>query len=119
MEIKKLSVGNLIWDFDQNTFYPVEEIKENSQGNLSVIYRNGSIMSIDPEPIPLSQEWLLKFGYAIQPWGYVKEERPLIRFSLTPNEKYWIELGNGFRIDLPYVHTLQNFIQLIEKELNY
>jgi len=50
-------------------------------------------------------------------WGYVKEESPLISFSLTPKEKYCVELGNGFRIDLPFVHTLQNLIQLTGTEL--
>jgi hypothetical protein len=69
------------------------------------------------KPIPLTNEWFLKFGYVLKPWGYVKEGSPLIRFSLTPKEKYWVELGNGFRIDLPFVHTLQNLIQLTGTEL--
>lgn len=71
------------------------------------------------EPIKLNQDWLLKFGYSFQPWGCVKEGSPLIKFSLTPNEKYWIELGNGFRIELPYVHTLQNLTELTGGELTY
>ena len=69
------------------------------------------------KPILLTEEWMVKFGYVIQPWGYVKEKSPLIRFSLTPKEKYWIEFGNGFIINLPHVHTLQNFIQLTGEEL--
>jgi len=68
-------------------------------------------------PVPLTGEWFDKFGYELFPWGYVKEGSPLIAFSLTPKEKYWVELGNGFRIYLPYVYTLQNFIQLTGQEL--
>lgn len=66
------------------------------------------------EPIALIKEQLSKFGYSFQPWGCVKLDSPLIYFSLIPKEKYWIELGNGFKIKIPYVHTLQNILKLAE-----
>jgi hypothetical protein len=62
----------------------------------------------------LNEKQLLKMGYSLFPWGYVNEKSPLIRFSLNPKEKYWIELGNGFRIQLPYVQTLEKLLSLIK-----
>lgn len=64
------------------------------------------------EFISLTNDWLLKLGYSVHPWGWVKENMPLISFSKS---KYWVNFGNGFRIDLPYVHTLQNLEQLTIK----
>lgn len=72
------------------------------------------------KPIPLTEEWLMKFGFELLPWGWVhgtlKDRAVLIRRSFT-KDKYWIELGNGLVIDLPYVHTLQNFFILTGEEL--
>ncbi len=65
-------------------------------------------------PIPLTEEWLLKFGAILYPWGWVLKE-----FLIATNhkDKYWIEVGNGKRIKIPYVHTLQNFFALTGTEL--
>ena len=72
------------------------------------------------KPIPLTKKWLLKFGFELFPWGWVhgtlKDKAVLIRGLLT-KDKYWVELGNGLTIDLPYVHTLQNFFALTGEEL--
>jgi hypothetical protein len=74
----------------------------------------------DIKPIPLTEEWLLKFGFEHLPWGWVhstlKDKAVLISGLLT-KDKYWVELGNGLRIDLAYVHTLQNFFALTGNEL--
>jgi hypothetical protein len=67
------------------------------------------------KPIPLNTEWLERFGASLHPWGWVLCEI-LIRWNMR--DKFWIELGNGKRIDLPYVHTLQNFFALTGNELN-
>jgi hypothetical protein len=62
--IQEYRIGNLIADYECEPYYfPIEEIKKNSQGNLAVYYRNGSFMSIEPNPIELTEEWLLKFGF--------------------------------------------------------
>lgn len=68
------------------------------------------------QAIILTEEWLLKFGAILQPWGWVLNEI-LIRWNLK--DKFWIELGNGKKIELPYVHIFQNFFALTGEELIY
>jgi len=69
------------------------------------------------DPIPLNEEWLLKFNAVCQPWGWVLDG-VIIRWNIIKDEcRYWIELGNGKIIKLPYVHTLQNFFALTGEEL--
>jgi hypothetical protein len=72
------------------------------------------------KPIPLTEEWLLKFGFKHFPWGWVHatkgDKAVLIRTSINKG-KYWIELGNGLIIYFEYVHTLQNFFALTGEEL--
>ena len=65
MEVsKEYRIGNYILDYECEPYYfPIEEIKKNEQGNLAVYYRKGSCMSVDPEPIPLSEDILLKCGF--------------------------------------------------------
>ena len=67
-------------------------------------------------PIFLTDEWMAKTEAKLFPWGWVIGE-VLIRTNMK--DKFWIELGNGVRIDLTYVHTLQNFIALIGEELTF
>jgi hypothetical protein len=68
--------------------------------------------------IPISEEWLLKFGFARFPWGLVKEEL-LFRDNIqTPCKELTLEVGNGFRVTVQYIHQLQNlYFALTGKEL--
>jgi len=116
----ELKIGNLIWDFDEHTFYPIEEIKLNAQGNMCVIYRNGSFMSTEFIPTKLTEELLLKFGFkkigvnfqfnGISIWFSSYSKCYRLRYYLIGSDIERI-------INLKYVHTLQNFIQLTGEEL--
>ena len=67
------------------------------------------------EPIPLTEDWLVRFGFELFPWGFVKDKL-LVRHSGTA--KFWIEFGNGLRKELEHVHRLQNFyLETFDKEL--
>jgi hypothetical protein len=116
----ELKIGNLIWDFDEHTFYPIEEIKKNAQGNMCVIYRNGSFMSTEPIPTKLTEELLLQFGFekigvnfqfnGISIWFSSYSKCYQLRYYLIGSDIERI-------IILKYVHTLQNFIELTGEEL--
>lgn len=57
-------IGDLIQDFECEPYYfPIEQIKLNEQGNLAVYYRNGSCMWVDPDPVPITEDWLVKMGF--------------------------------------------------------
>lgn len=113
MKAQDLRIGNYVRCYDVNV--TVSSIRISYIENESD--DGGQYNLLDVEPILLTEEWLLKFGWICQPWGWVLHEI-LIRFTRTNSKnKYWIELGNGKRIDIPYVHTLQNFFALTGNEL--
>lgn len=56
---KELRIGNFVSEPECEPYYfPVEII-----GRYYVAYRNESIKTLQPEPIPLTEEWLVKFGF--------------------------------------------------------
>ena len=62
----------------------------------------------------LTAQQLTEKGFILFPWGYVRKspESPLIRFASPPKEKYWVEMGNGFRINLETVEKLDTLLSL-------
>jgi hypothetical protein len=93
----------------------VESIKEN--------YSEPTINSMNP--IPLTEEWLLKFGFERHHFDY---SNGVIYIKDVPNNNefkwgvYPFELGSGFIINksknLKYVHQLQNlYFALTNEEL--
>lgn len=60
----ELRIGNWILDTEEAPHYfQVEEIRKYVGYELWAYYRKGSIKSKSPEPIPLSEEILLKCGF--------------------------------------------------------
>ncbi len=99
-----------IHSFDKETYEGCEEFEENSP-----YY-----------PIPLSEEWLVKFGFELNKTGYTKIQWMFGRhFNIIVNEKKEFLLGYSFLIEKPmyigvltYVHQLQNiYFALTGEEL--
>ena len=102
IQINELRVGNLIQEGK------VEQI----DNSIDEIYYSGdgyylSNYCCNLNAIPLTEEWLLKFGFKRFPWGLVIGEL-LFKDNLKCTELTF-EVGNGFRVELKYVHHLQNF----------
>jgi len=122
MKASEFRIGNLIYDFDEHTFYPIEEIKKNSQGNMCVIYRNGSFMSTDPIPMKLTEEWLLKFGFEYHhdtphPNRVFRKNWDEGFFELEEIISFYYG-GNFTSVNVNHVHQLQNlFFALTGGEL--
>lgn len=132
MEAEELRVGNYI--FDDN--YVVSNIKGIESSNSAkrwsekyslriYIYPRDSkddaryiLDLVLCRPIPLTEEWLLKFGFERKPWGLVKGGL-LFRDNIkNPCKELTLEVGNGFRVTLQYVHQLQNlYFALTGEEL--
>ena len=122
---RELRIGNWVRqpaDVISTVRYPLDEFQFDIDDfeMLSTEYRGYSVNMI--EPIPLTEEWLIKFGFKIHlGWDAAKVWRlPNFNFDsfeiqesaqgyLSPNDK-----------PLKYVHTLQNafyFYELTGKEL--
>ena len=79
--------------------------------------------TIKAKPIPLTEEWLVRFGFEIKKgaWGTSAEIRiGRVRYVLYQNRNVWlIDHTDGFRVDFKYIHTVQNhYFALTGQELN-
>ena len=75
------------------------------------------------KPIPLTEEWLKRFGYYTSngPWGTiaVRGDGRKTTYQLDRYGEYWTHDREGYRVDLKYVHQLQNlYFALTGEELN-
>lgn len=105
MKAKDLRIKNWI-------HYKVGHVDQDIQLDF-VLFR---VLEVFPErfkPIPLTDDWFKEFGFTHEPWGW-SYGAILVRSS---KELYYIEMGNNLGIQLPYVHTLQNFFTLAGQEL--
>ena len=124
MDAKELRIGNWILDHEadpkKTIYYQVEEIQRLSNNKslnqtLGVTYRKGSCWTCDVEPIPLTEEWLVKFGFdnlGDYGWGIGYFH---IRFRNI--HKFHFPLENRL-VRIKYVHQLQNlYFALTNEEL--
>ena len=108
MENNELRIGNLV-DFNGQveTVYAIRNSGVDfyrGKTKKSVIMQSYVWEAI--KPIPLTEEWLLKFGFKRFPWGLVKDN---LLFKDDLKCSYLIlQVGNGFEVKVKYVHELQN-----------
>jgi hypothetical protein len=110
MEAKELRIGNLFRFISTNSIEYVSDIKTN--GLKTPVINNVSIK--DTEPIPLTEEWLVKFGFVKD-----KLEVGLYHFNdleiFLPNYFTW---KTQFINNIKHVHQLQNlYFALTNEEL--
>jgi hypothetical protein len=113
MEASELKIGNLIYKCypEGNEVVEVKNISENFVNSLG-------ISSI--KPIPLTEEWLLKFGFEKNENGLFKlfneSEVPIL---LNEDLNGWTCDGINFSVNgTQYIHQLQNlYFALTGEEL--
>jgi hypothetical protein len=127
MKATDLRIGNLFYyrvvdQLDERKEW--FEVSEIDYDDLRVIGIKDE-MNQDYQPIPLTEEWLLKFGFERHHSDY---GNGVIYIKDVPNNNefkwgvYPFELGSGFIINksknLKYVHQLQNlYFALTNEEL--
>ncbi len=89
----------------------IQDYKEDSDSQEKVYPADSTILN----PINLNTEWMKDFGFELFPWGFVKND-VLIRYSFNGNSpaKFWLEVGNGLRAELEYIHQLQNLFYVLK-----
>ena len=119
----ELRIGNLVFEPEcEPHYFPVEEIRKYIGYELWVYYRHGSIKTKSPEPIPLTEEWLVRFGFDKSErrtdWDY---KLPISGINLYSrfNKEWYFELDGIYLGSKPkYVHQLQNlYCSLTGEEL--
>jgi hypothetical protein len=117
MRAEELRIGNLVYTETIDDPYRIETVYELSTLSINESY---IILNIPPyQPIPLTEEWLLKFGW---------DKLELVDRTIGYN-KYALFIGyrnhnlrlmgsNIHIINIKYVHQLQNiFYALTNEEL--
>lgn len=110
MEAKELRSGNKIWRpccYDE-----VLEIREN--GIIGLDSLRGLISYSEIEPIPITEEMLLKIGFD-EPCDGVYEHN-YGEFEVTKEqEKWWVTWNGGsdFWFEIKHLHQLQNAYYLV------
>lgn len=126
MEAKQYRIGNWIYDIEEQQNYQIEEIcklsKDSLNQDLGIRYRNGSIWSSSGHgygPIPLTEEWLVKFGFSENKSTKDFFFNYLICLERQGNELFVINTNDKYQYKIEYVHQLQNIhFALTGEELN-
>lgn len=111
MEAKELRIGNIV------NFGLVSEPIKITKVNPD------SVNILMAEPIPLTEEWLLRFGFETNEWDSNASFRMMIgnndyTIVFYRNNISFCEIGDIFAKDIYYVHQLQNlYFALTGKEL--
>jgi len=104
MEAKELRIGNLV-QFTTGSIYKVDMLYNDFS---SLLYWM---------PIPLTEEWLLKFGFEIKQGRFGNEYWGKINLYTASNKKI-VFCFDGCLKGIKYVHQLQNlYFALTGQEL--
>lgn len=118
IKIEELRIGNWVFDQDCEPYYfQIEQIRKDIGDSLWVYYRNGSIKCKVPEPIPLTEEILLKCGFEKQGFYFLNRNSALMQMEISLSRKCFI--SSLLAIEIKHLHQLQNlYFCLVGKELN-
>ena len=135
MKANELRIGNLVYVSDNQTNLIFKEITPINIHNLMHLTGwDKSPVDIEFEPIPLTEDWLYKFGFK----DIDKDDNDYITYT-DSNHDYYLQidvrrkdgkysiLDNSFddlrdfsMVDIMYVHQLQNlYFALTSEELKY
>ena len=113
MKANELRLGNYIQFNDTpiaNGIYSVMAIKD----DLIVAENGGAAYLNEVEPIPLTEEWLTRFGFELPAHTWIGDKFHLTEYgtgSKHPNGGVWVvamNKNNAIISELKYVHSLQN-----------
>jgi len=114
MKSEELRIGNFVYD----KLYPSNELRR-------IIIKYGAIIDNSEhfEPIPLTKEWLLDFGFekceTLEEQGYKKGIYKLFANSLDEINFCFFDFGDWYQ-HIDYVHQLQNiYFALTGEELEF
>jgi hypothetical protein len=114
MKATELRIGNLV-DLG-NRIAKIIEISNLSCVVVDLEETQDTIEDYErTKPIPLSEEWLYKFGFK----DIDKSDNDYITYT-DSNHDYYLQLRDFSMVDISYVHQLQNlYFALTSEELKY
>lgn len=126
MKANELRINNLVNTYKDDVHYGIEVVSSISNagvnecltGEYSAVFKHPTNDDLIIKPIPLTEEWLVKFGFL----NVNSVEYPNYKLSfytcMVRNESINICNNHGFIKDLKHVHQLQNlYFALTGEEL--
>jgi hypothetical protein len=131
MKVNELRIGNIVGFKDRTDFYArINDISVLGGVHISRFWEDGTLddqpeVIEDLTPIPLTEKWLLKFGFEKTEGMHVNTYKKMIKSISTVEEIYMIIssknyywVGYRYNMDLRdvglgelnYVHQLQNLV---------
>jgi len=109
MKAEELRIGNLIIaDGEETQVYALYEYDERGINGVGEHYEAGQYTYPVCEPIPLTEEWLLRFGFA-KNYGEFTKGNLMLDCEYTDKGEYVVKYGKAYiEADIKYVHHLQN-----------
>lgn len=124
MGANELRIRNLFKD-REGRICRVESIHEDFE-ECDILSVEGAITALPVEPIPLTDEWLVKFGFEKESDFIFSIDRFIVFKNLYNNvlglntSDFYTSTGIGFQKHLEHVHTLQNlYFALTGEELKF
>ena len=105
MEASELRIGNSIMQDDNFVFV--------TWWRLELMENN----KIEYKPIPLTEEWLLKFGFEFENKKFIKSSLCIREYQYGSGLTIFLSNENfNFNVELKYVHQLQNLYHALTRE---
>jgi len=124
MKVEELRIGNLLRDKVTKTELRV--IKLTEQDIITYVIDRSMFPLLDgwgAEPIPLTEEWKLKFGFEKTEWDNFNSYRLIIGnndYAIVLYSDGNCEVGDIITCKIEYVHQLQNlYFALKSEELTF
>ena len=116
MKATELRIGNLVQD---------RHSEECGMIDIVVLGIIDAMENHSYEPIPLTEEWLTRFGFRLPAHSWIGDKFHLSEYgkgSKYPNGKMWVvamNKNNAIIAEIKHVHQLQNlYFALTGEELN-
>lgn len=123
MKVNELRIGNLITAMYEGD-YAINQIVVNAVSEIGVnrSYGETEFYIENCEPIPLTEEWLVKCGFIEHHDCYVKDFIVGLYIIYSKKRKEFVYDINGMDVDcnIQYLHQLQNlYFALTGEELKF
>lgn len=121
IQANELRIGNLVYNESYITEKITSVIEDQVKSKPYLSFFDENWVNIKHiEPIPLTEEWLLKFGFETDEICFYKENFTIGHFA--GNMFIWLPSGSlsssKYGVEIKTIHHLQNlYFSLFEKEL--
>jgi hypothetical protein len=115
MKAIELRIGNYVHYFIRDKYQDPQEWLEQTQIDAHDLILLSETEDADYRPIPITEDWLLKFGF--RNYEQIKWDTDVL--LLIKNGDGFLYLANQRHVNIFYIHQLQNlYFALTGEELN-